>query len=505
LTIKKTHNDVDRFVINSSAILIETKKAAPRTAAFRQRLFRAAVPVAAGVLIALLPVPVGLKPQAWYHFAIFVATILALVMEPVPGAVAGLMGITLSASLRLVDPSPAESIKWALSGFSDSTAWLIFVSFLFALGYQKSGLGRRIALTMVKHLGGRTLGLGYAITFSDLILAPVTPSNTGRSGGTIFPVIRSIPELYGSYPGESARRIGAYIMWSAFAAQCITSSMFLTGLAPNLLATSMVNATAGIKITWMEWFLGFLPAGILLIAFVPLLIYWLYPPEVKRSAEVPAWARKQLEEMGGLKREEKIMAGLAMIALVLWVFADAWMSPATVALAVFCLMILLGIISWEDVLGYRQAFEVLMWFGTLIALADGLRRVGFLQWLGELCAKEMVGFSPLAAMILLVTAFYLIHYMFASLTAHVTALVPVFIAAAMKIPGLPMKPFSMFLCYTIGIMGVLTPYATGPAPMYYGSGFISRKAFWLLGLVFGALYFSVYLAVGVPYFRWLGW
>jgi L-tartrate/succinate antiporter len=471
----------------------------------RSKLTRAIITCLVGVVIALLPVPQGLKPQAWYHFAIFVTTIVALVLEPIPGAVAGLIGITLSASLRLIEPSPAESIKWALSGFSDSSAWLIFVSFLFALGYQKSGLGRRIALTMVKHLGGRTLGLGYAITFSDLILAPVTPSNTGRSGGTIFPVIRSIPELYGSFPGESARRIGAYIMWTAFAAQCVTSSMFLTGLAPNLLATSLVGSTAGIKITWMEWFIGFLPVGVLLIGLLPLLVYWIYPPELKTSAEVPVWAGRQLKEMGGLKSQEKMMACLALTALALWIFADAWMSPATVALAVFCLMLLTGIIQWDDVLGYRQAFEVLMWFGTMIALADGLRRVGFLKWVGELCAREMAGLSPIPAMILIITAFFLIHYMFASLTAHVTALTPVFIAAAMKIPGIPMKPMSMLLCYTIGLMGVLTPYATGPAPMYYGSGFISRKAFWLMGLAFGALYFSVYLIIGVPYFRWLGW
>jgi hypothetical protein len=96
-------------------------------------------------------------------------------------------------------------------------------------------------MMLVRWLGGRTLGLGYAITLADLVLAPGTPSNTARSGGTVFPVISNIPGLYGSEPGPTARKIGSYIMWTAFAATCVTSSMFITALAPNAAALSIVK------------------------------------------------------------------------------------------------------------------------------------------------------------------------------------------------------------------------------------------------------------------------
>jgi L-tartrate/succinate antiporter len=97
-------------------------------------------------------------------------------------------------------------------------------------GYEKTGLGKRIALLLVKSLGGRTLTLGYAIAFADLVLAPFTPSNTARSGGTIFPIVKNLPPLYDSKPHDpSARRIGAYLIWTAIASTCVTSSMFLTG------------------------------------------------------------------------------------------------------------------------------------------------------------------------------------------------------------------------------------------------------------------------------------
>ncbi|WP_198286870.1 anion permease, partial [Bacillus thuringiensis] len=80
----------------------------------------------------------------------------------------------------------------------NSVIWLIFAAFMFGTGYEKTGLGRRIALILVKKMGHRTLFLGYAVMFSELILAPVTPSNSARGAGIIYPIIRNLPPLYQS-------------------------------------------------------------------------------------------------------------------------------------------------------------------------------------------------------------------------------------------------------------------------------------------------------------------
>jgi L-tartrate/succinate antiporter len=191
--------------------------------------WKAVAPILLGVAIYFIPVPEGLTPKAWAYFALFAAVVLGLILEPIAAAAIGLMGVTAATVFLLVAPKPADAIKWALSGFQDGTVWLIFVAFMFAMGYEKTGLGRRLALNLVRALGKKTLGLGYAVALSDLVLAPFTPSNTARSGGTLFPVIKNIPPLYGSEPGATARRMGSYIMWTAFATTCITSSMFLTG------------------------------------------------------------------------------------------------------------------------------------------------------------------------------------------------------------------------------------------------------------------------------------
>ena len=138
----------------------------PQQTAFRtQRWWRAAVPLVVTTAIALIPAPAGCPRHAWYYFAIFAGVIAALVVEPLPGASIGLIAVTLVAVLsRWVLFSPADlakpefkpaasSLEWALSGFSNSTIWLIFAAFLFALGYEKTGLGRRIALLLVRALG----------------------------------------------------------------------------------------------------------------------------------------------------------------------------------------------------------------------------------------------------------------------------------------------------------------------------------------------------------------
>ncbi len=461
--------------------------------------WKAVLPLLLGIIIALLPAPQGLNLTAWYFFAIFSAVILGLILEPLPAAAVGFIGVFLVAVLGLAGPKPADNIRWALSGFSNTTVWLIFGAFMFAMGYDKTGLGRRIALILVKKLGRKTLGLGYAITFSDLILAPFTPSNTARSGGTIFPIIRNLPGLYGSSPGETSRKIGAYIMWTAFAATCVTSSMFITSLAPNLLALDLVNKTVKISISWTEWFVGFLPVGIILILILPYLVYKIYPPEIKSSEEIPSWASQELDKLGKFSRKELVMALLAVLALALWIFGGNFIDATTAAGFVISLMIITGTVTWDDILANKQAWNVLVWFATLVALADGLNKVGFVTWFAKSMAALLTGMSPIVVMVVLVVIFFIVHYMFASLTAHTTAILPVMLAVGAAIPGLPIKTFALLLCYSLGIMGVITPYATGPGPVYYGSGYINRKDFWTLGLIFGTIFLIALIGIGVPY------
>jgi L-tartrate/succinate antiporter len=475
------------------------------------RVLPAVVPLAVGIGMALIAPPEGLPRFAWWYLALFVTVILGLILEPVPAAAVGFLGVTTAAVLsHFVLFSPAQlanpafnpnssAITWALSGFSNATVWLIFSAFVFSLGYEKTGLGKRISLVLLSRLGGRTLTLGYAVMGADLLLAPFTPSNTARSGGTIFPVIKNIPEFYQSLPNDpSSRRLGGFLMWTAIASTCITSSLFLTALAPNLLAVELVNKTVHVNLTWMQWFIAFLPVGLILLATTPALAYAIYPPELKKCPEVPEWAHRELEKVGPLTLKEVVLLVLVLLALGLWIFGADLMDPTTAALLVVGLLVVTRTIKWNDVLADKPAFNTLIWFGTLVPLAGGLAQVGVVSWLAGLIGPKLAAMPMIEGFAGLIVMFFLLHYLFASVTAHVTALLPVMLTVAMQIPGLPIGKAALALCLSLGIMGIISPYGTGPSPVYAGSGFLPGRDFWRLGAIFGLYFLLVFLGVGLP-------
>jgi L-tartrate/succinate antiporter len=471
----------------------------------------ALLPIAIAIGILLVPVPQGLSPHAWYYFAIFSGLIAALVVEPLPSPAVAFITVTLVALLSpwvLFDPAdlakpqfslPTQTLNWALHGFSESTVWLVFGAFMFALGYEKTGLGRRIALLLVKTLGRKTLTLGYATTFADALLAPATPSNTARSAGTIFPIVRNLPPLYDSQPHEpSARKLGGYIMWVTFAAGCITSSLFMTACAPNFLALGFVKRELNVEINYLQWMVASLPWALPMMLLLPVITYFLYPPELKRGDEVVTWAAEELKRMGRLSVREAILLVLVLIAICLWVFAEKFFAGATVALLMIAFMLIFRVVSWQDMAGNRDAWTVLVLLGSLVTLAGGLSQTGFIKWFAATIQPHVSGYSPTVTIMALVATYFCAHYMFASLTAHTTALMPVMLGVGKAVPGLPLDKLGLALAMTTGIMGVITPYATGPGLAYYESGYLPSAHFWGLGTAFGIIWLAALMFIGVP-------
>ncbi len=453
------------------------------------------IPVLITLIVWFLPAPNGLSADAWHFMAIFLGVVVGLILEPVPAALVGLLGICLVALLGIISPKPAEGVKWALSGFSNATIWLIFAAFMFAAGYQRTGLGKRISLVMVKFMGKSSLGLGYAVAFADALLAPFMPSNTARSGGTIFPIAINIPQIFNSTPTHEPRKLGSYITWVAMATTCVTSSMFLTALAPNLLAVDIIGKSK-IVIEWGAWAKIMVPLMVPLFLITPWLTYVIYPPTQKKSPEAPVWAANELKKMGSITLKEILMLLFAVLALILWIFGKEMGVDATIAaVSIVALMVLCNVISWDDIIGNKGAWNVLVWFSTLVALADGLNRVGILKWMGGIAEASLSGLAPTTLMVSMLVVFFLLHYFFASVTAHVSALVPIFVVIAIKFVAPEALPtFMILLAGSLGVMGIITPYGTGPSPIWYGAGYVSSATWWGLGAIFGALYLSVMVA-----------
>ncbi|HFD3844003.1 TPA: anion permease [Serratia marcescens] len=477
----------------------------------QEKIWKAIAPLAVLAILLLIPVPDGMPPQAWHYFAIFVAMIVGMILEPIPATAISFIAVTVSVlsanwvlfgAQELAEPgfkAGKEALKWGLAGFSSTTVWLVFGAFIFALGYEATGLGRRIALFLVKFMGKRTLTLGYAVVIIDILLAPFTPSNTARTGGTVFPVVKNLPPLFDSFPNDpSSRRIGGYLMWMMVVGTSISSSMFVTGAAPNVLGIEFVGKIAGVHISWMQWFLAFLPVGLLLLIIAPLISYYLYKPGVTHSSEVAAWADTALGEMGKLTRKEYTLIGLVLLSLCLWVFGGKMLDATAVCLLAVSLMLALHVVSWKEITKYSSAWNTLVNLATLVVMANGLTRSGFIDWFAQTMSTHLDGFSPNMTVVALVLVFYLAHYLFASLSAHTATMLPVILAVGKGLPGVPMEQLSMLLVLSIGIMGVLTPYATGPGVIIYGCGYVKSKDYWRLGGILGVVYIAALLLIGWP-------
>ncbi|MBZ7963973.1 DASS family sodium-coupled anion symporter [Campylobacter sp. 2457A] len=468
-------------------------------------------PFIVGLIIYFIPIPEGLNSNAWLYFSIFIGLIIGLILEPIAPALIGIIAITLAVLFKVgpVGSNNIETIikdsvaiKWGLSGFSDSVVWLIFAAFTIGLGFSKTGLGERLALYLVSKLGKSTLGLGYAIAIVDLVLAPFIPSNAARSGGTVYPIVSNISPMFESYADKNPRKIGAYLVWMGLASSCLTSSIFLTGQAPNPLALSLISKNGVMVVDWLSWFLAFLPVGLILFVITPILGYFIYPPEVKGSKEIAIWANEKYQALGKMPTSQIFMLLIALIGLVLWVGSSFFkINATTTALIMIILMIACKIITWQDFLGNKPAWNTLVWFATLVTMAGGLKNVGFLDYLANSLGHRLSGFEPFIATILLLMLFSWLRYFFASGTAYVTAIIAVFVSLASSIKGANPAEVMLILTLPMGFMGIITPYGTGSSPLWFGSNYIKGPQFFLLGGIFAVIYMAIYFLVGIP---WIG-
>jgi DASS family divalent anion:Na+ symporter len=491
------------------------------------RYFNDAVPfrlgpalVTTAVLIALLliPCPQGLTPKAWRLVAIFLTTIVAIILKVMPIGVMAMMAIVIVSLTQVTSTSSKGAIADALSSFANPLIWLIVVAILISRGLKKTGLGSRIGLIFISLLGKRTVGIGYGLTVCELVLAPFTPSNTARGGGIVHPIMKSIANAFDSDPAKGTEsKIGTYLALVNYHANPITSAMFLTATAPNpLVVDNVARATnQTFHLSWTTWALCMLLPGLVCLLVMPLVIYLLSPPELKFTPDVVTYARIELTRMGPLTPNEKVMMGTFGLLLVLWANVPAMLlgsaftlDPTVVAFVGLFVLIITGTIDWDDVLSEKSAWDTLVWFGALVMLAEQLNKVGVIAWFsnsmkGAIAASGM-GWTPIAA--ILVLAFVFSHYLFASTTAHISAMLLAFLGVgAQLIPAEYIVPFMLMMTAGSAIMMTLTHYATGTSPIIFGSGYVTMGNWWRVGFVMCVVELLIFAVVGGVWWNVLGY
>lgn len=443
--------------------------------------------------------PAGVSVVAWHMLALFIATIVGCITQPISIAGVTLIGFTLMIFTGLVPMKPA------LAAFSNSAAWLIAMAFLISRGFIKTGLGRRIALNFIKWFGKRSLGLGYAVAGVDLVTSVATPSNTARAGGIVYPIVASLADTFDSQPdnGESARKIGSYLVFTEFHINLITSAMFMTAMAPNLVVVALAKQL-GVHITWFGWFAAGVLPGVICLLLVPFLIYKIFPPKVKETPNAKEWAQDKLAEMGPMKTSEKIMGIVFILTLVLWMISSfIGVEAYAVGFLAIVLLLVTGVLSVKDLLNETGAWNVLIWLSILVFMAAQLTKMGFIPWMVKAFGGMLHGINWIVVLAALMLFYFYSHYLFASATAHSTAMYGALLGVALA-AHVPTMLAAMMLAFITALMSSTTHYANGPASILATSGYVKQSTWWKLNVVMGIVYLLIFGLVGPLWMKLIG-
>ncbi len=464
----------------------------------RKALSALALVVIYAAVVVLLPRPPAVKPESWRLLGIFAATIAGLILQPVPGGALVLMAVTLASIFG------GLTIAQALSGYGDPTVWLVMAAFFISDALIKTGLARRIALLFVRAVGRSSLGVCYALSLTDMVLASIIPSNAARSGGVVLPIARSIAELYGSRPGPTAGLLGGFLVAAVYQSICVTAAMFMTGQASNPLMAQMAGETLHYTVTPAGWFLAASVPGLCSLAIVPWVVFRLNPPAIRRTPEARAFAAGELRKMGRVDRAQGTVMFIFAGVCALWVTTPLHGIDITVtALAGSAALLATGILKWEDVTSNRAAWDIFIWYGGLLRLGKALNDAGITQEFARAVGGMFSGLSWGWLLVAALAIYFYAHYGFASITAHVLAMYVPFslVLIARGAPaGLVVFAFACFANFAAG----LTNYGTTPSPMYYAAGYVSFAKWWSVGFVVSLANLAIWAVVGFGWWKLIG-
>ena len=416
---------------------------------------------------------------------------------PIPAiALLGLYCCTITKTLDLA--------KESLQGFASSIVWLVAFVFFIARGFIKTKLGYRIAYSFVALLGKYTLGLSYGITITELILGPAIPSNSARAGGIIYPVVKSIAETLGSRPEDgTSRKLGSFLTFVAFQSNLIVSAIFLTAMAANPMVQD-IAAKQGVFFSWMDWFIAASIPGLCSLIIVPLVLYIIYPPQLKVLPQAVSIAKNNLKDMGPMTSQEITMCMVFLTMVALWVFGEHYGIP-TIAVGLFgvCVLLVTGILTWQDILNEHEAWSTVIWLSILVMMSGYLEKYGLINWLSISMSQVFLNYHPFTVMFGLSIIYFYSHYFFAGNTAHVGAMYGAFLSTAI-VAGAPPLISALILGFFSSLFSSTTHYSTGSAPLYFGMGYIELGEWWLYGFIVSVVNIVIWLGIGSLWWHFLG-
>jgi DASS family divalent anion:Na+ symporter len=330
------------------------------------------------------------------------------------------------------------------------------------------------------------------------------PSITARSAGMVMPVGKAIAELFGSTPGDTRRRLGTFLFGAMYQGSAVACAMYFTGQASNILGASLVGKLVGVEVTWSSWFMAAIVPGTLSCIVVPWVVYRMLPPDIRRTPEAAAFARSELTAMGRIRRHEATALVVFTGVALLWI-TSGWnrLDVTMVALAGLSVLLLSGTLPWSKIVGESAAWEVFIWYGGLLRMGELLNNTGVTKVFAESVGAQFTGLPWEAVLLLTLLVFFYAHYFFASITAHMLALMPPFVVVLIAVGVPPLLAVYSLLCLA-NLTAGLTHYGTTTGPILYSQNYVTFGEWWRTGFVVSIANLVIWLTAGFWWWHVLG-
>jgi solute carrier family 13 (sodium-dependent dicarboxylate transporter), member 2/3/5 len=431
------------------------------------------------VVMLLSPAPDGLPMEGWRTAAVVVLMAIWWMTEAIPISATALLPLVMFPLMGV------DTIQSTAAPYAHPMIFLFMGGFIIALGMQRWGLHRRIALNIIRAIGTRPSAVITGFMISSAFLS-MWVSNTATTM-MMLPIGLSVIELarrsdQGGDNDQQSRHFGIALMLGIAYASSIGGLGTVIGTPTNALLVGFMNEAYGLQISFAQWMMVGLPVVVIGIPVAHFVLTRIaYPLRMDTLPGGREYVDAELSRLGRISRPERIVAGVFSLVAALWVFQPLLSARvqglSDAGIAIFGALLLfvfpvdlrrgIFVLNWKY--AEKLPWGVLILFGGGLTIASAIQRTGLAEWIGGFFA--VISFWPVFLVILAVTAVILMLTELTSNSATAATFLPIMTSVAI---GIGENPLLLTIPAAVAAScAFMLPVATPPNAIVYGSGVIT--------------------------------
>lgn len=465
-------------------------------------------------VIISLPTPDGLSVAGHRMLGIMVFSVIVWATTAISYPVSAGVIIALMALLIGFAPNPATGkifgtaagLAMGLKGFSSTAFCLVGAALFLAAAMTKTGLDKRIALTVLSKLGTKSNHVVIGVICCGFILSFFVPSTTARVA-CLVPIVLGMISAFG-VPLKS--RFAGMLMITVAQVDSVWNVGIKTAAAQNMVAVNFIRTQLGVDISWMDWFIAAAPFAILMSFALYHVMMFLMPPEIKEIPGGKETVKKLLADMGKITTNEIKLLVISICLLILWTTEKKLhvIDTSTTTMVAITLLMLpkIGVMQWNDVVNKINWGTVVL-FGVGISLGSALLSTKAATWLANVIVStfDLADSTTLTVLAIMALFLIIVHMGFASAAGLASAIIPIIISVLqqLKTPGVNVIGMTMILQYVVSF-GFILPVNAPQNMIAYGTNTFEVRDFVRSGIPLTLIGFALIMLLGSTYWKWLG-